>query len=429
MNLFNADITTIKGISDKAERLRFILLLLLIFSLPFNIVYSSVIFLAFAATTLIGINRERIKEIPRQVWLFQVVYFLSMAGYFASFNRHEAAFLLERQMTILLMPILLPLAIKIDKDKLNTAVNFLVMSCVLATLYLFLNLVLLIVVELKRPVFSTIFSGAFFNHQFSRPLGIHAGYLSLYVSLSVFQLVYKFNLNSSWVKKIIIGLSLLILFSGMFFLASRNTLIATFGILLFVFPMFNIKNKTKYVLITSASVIMCFFVLRGVPYLWDRFSKELAQEMRLSDVTQTNYYSAEPRIDRWKGGLELIKRSPIFGYGTGDERDLLKTEYINRGLYISYLEEFNAHNVYLSYAIKNGVAGLLVFLAAFAYYFKLAAKKNFMYLSFLLLLIIGFYTENILDANKGILFFAIFNTLFGYSALKDRNDKKLLTDQ
>jgi O-antigen ligase len=117
--------------------------------------------------------------------------------------------------------------------------------------------------------------------------------------------------------------------------------------------------------------------------------------------------------------MALVKRSPLIGYGTGDEIAMLKTQYIQKGLYISYLEDFNAHNQYLSFLLKNGVLGLAIFLMAFVYYLRLAfLNRDFMYISFLILLLIGFYTENVLDANKGILFFTFFNTLFGYEALK-----------
>jgi uncharacterized membrane protein YiaA len=55
-------------------------------------------------------------------------------------------------------------------------------------------------------------------------------------------------------------------------------------------------------------------------------------------------------------------------------------------------------------------------LFAFIYYLLLAVKsRDLIYVSFLLLFLIGFYTENILDANKGIIFFALFNTCFGYN--------------
>jgi len=88
---------------------------------------------------------------------------------------------------------------------------------------------------------------------------------------------------------------------------------------------------------------------------------------------------------------------------------------LKKNLFISYMENFNSHNQYLSYLLKHGILGFLLFVGAFVYYLRLGFKhRSFMYVAFLLLLLIGFYTENILDSNKGIVFFAFFNTFFGY---------------
>jgi O-antigen ligase len=415
MTSFSLNISALSGIQEKTEKLRFMLILLLVFSFPFNIFYSSIIMIILSVTTVIDLNKAKIRTIPKQVWLFQLIYALGVAGYFYSFNRSGAGFLLERQLNILLFPLILPLAITIDRKKIQLILAALTISCIVTINYLFLNMFYSIHGNIKL---SFIFSGAFFNHKFSRPIGIHAGYLSLYVSLSIFYLIQLYNKDSS-VSKWVLTIGLVILFAGLFFLASRNAIIATFFVLIFISPLYNSKNKFRYVVISLACFTICFFAVKNVPYLRERFSVELMTDIKpLQDGSFYNYGSAEPRIERWKGALELIKRSPVLGYGTGDEIPMLKTQYIKRNLFISYLEDFNAHNQYLSYLIKNGFLGFGVFLFAFYYYCRLAVlKKDFMYLSFLLLLLIGFYTENILDANKGIIFFAFFNTIFGYNAL------------
>jgi O-antigen ligase len=290
---------------------------------------------------------------------------------------------------------------------------------VISICFLIIHMVYTIKKSLHLPLFDTIFSGVFFNHQFSKPIGIHAGYLSLYVSLSIFYLARAFATNISVKIRAVVITLLVILFFGLFFLASRNTIIATFFVLIFISPLFNSQKKVQYIIVCLLIFAACLLTFRNIPYLRERFSVELLTDIRpYHDGDFINYSSAEPRYERWKGAFDLIGRSPAFGYGTGDEIEMLKTEYAKRGLFISYLQDFNAHNQYLSYLLKNGIFGLLVFLAAFYYYCRLAIKtRDFIYLCFLLLLLIGFYTENILDANKGILFFALFNTLLGYNAL------------
>ncbi len=418
MNFWTENIEIVKSISDKAERLRFLLFLLLVFSLPFDRFYSSALFLAFSFSTLLAISKQRLKQIPRQVWLFQLIYLLSLTGYYLSLHRSLAGFMLEKQATIFFIPLLLPVALRPDRDKITVLVNVLTLASFTAIVFLFIRLFMLIE-GMRLPLVSTALSGVFFNHEFSRPLDIHAGYLSLYVAFSVFNVVNQFNRIKTFSARLILIVTGAVLFAGLFFLASRNTMIATLAVMLFIFPLFRIRNKRAYLAITLLSLGACFSIIRSVPYLWERFSRQLVSELKpVKNGEMLNYYTLEPRIERWKCATALVKRSPWVGYGTGDEVAMLKTQYAKRGLFISYLEEFNSHNQYLSILVKHGIAGLLIFIGAFVYYLRLAFKqRHFMYISFLLLLVIGFYTENILDSNKGILFFSIFNTFMGYAIL------------
>lgn len=422
MNLISLNSLHLKSIDTGTEKIRFLLVLLLAISLPFDISYSSIIFLLLCVITLLDLSKEKLQRIPKQIWLFQLIYFLGVIGYFSSFHKSAAGFLLERQLTILLFPVILPIALKINEEKVQLALLALVLATFYAIAYLFVSMFYTIFYEIKMPVIETIFSGAFFNHQFSKPLEIHAGYLSLYVSLSILYCIHLYYQTKQITIKILLAAVTLFLFTGLFFLASRNTFIATFFILLFIFPLFKTKNKFRYLLISIVILSTGFFIITSVPYLKERFFTDLIADIKpLRNGSYINYNTAEPRVERWKGAVELIKKSPVIGYGTGDEIEILKVEYAKRGFFISYLENFNSHNQYISYLLKNGITGLCIFLFAFCYYLSLAIlKKDFMYLSFLLLLLIGFYTENILDSNKGIVFFALFNTLFGYSILSDR---------
>ena len=220
---------------------------------------------------------------------------------------------------------------------------------------------------------------------------------------------------------------IIILYLGLFFLASRNSIICVFIILLFIFPFFKIYNKKKYLLISILFFILSFIIIFNITYFKNRFSGELISDIKpLNNKEYVNYSYTEPRIERWACAFDLIKKSPLIGYGTGDEVTMLKTEYSKKGLFISYLENFNAHNQYISYLIKCGIIGFVLFLFSFFYFLYLAIKdKNFIYLSFLIILLIGFYTENILDSNKGIVFFAFFNTLFGYMSIYNLNNKRV----
>jgi len=415
-------------VKERAEQIRFTILLCFAFSLPFSIPYSSVTLTLFVVTTLLGGGFKKLKGALMPVGLFALLFLLGLVGYFYSCNKREAGLLLERQAALFIFPLLLPLAAEINKQRAELLVKSLMLASLVAVLFLFAHMFYLIIFKLRLPFFDAAFSSNFFNHQFSRPLFIHAGYLSLYVAFSIFYLVFKFQSLQTFRWRLATLAALAVLLSGLFFLASRNAAIATAVVLLFVLPLFALQNKLRYTLVFIAVAGAAFLLVKNVSYLRERFSVELISEIKpLPDGTYLNYAVDEPRVERWKGAMDLIKQSPWIGYGTGDEGLMLKTEYMKRGLFISYLEGFNAHNQYLSYLLKNGILGLLVLLFAFGYYFYLAIRtSSFIYLSFLLLIVFGFFTENILDANKGILFFSLFNTYLGYVALNELKQKTSL---
>jgi O-antigen ligase len=124
------------------------------------------------------------------------------------------------------------------------------------------------------------------------------------------------------------------------------------------------------------------------------------------------------RADRWYCAIELIKEKPLLGYGTGTEKDVLMQKYKKYNLQNAVVNHYDAHNQYLAFAIKGGIFGLIFFIIAIGYAIYLAlASRNFLYLSFITLFAIACMTENVLESNKGIFFFAFFNTLFAANAL------------
>lgn len=400
----------------KSEKLRFLLILLFVFSLPFDRFYSTVILMLLIICTFIDISIKKIKQIPKQIWIFQAVFFLTCLGYAYSYNKHEAGFMLEKQLAILAFPLILPLAVNLTPERIRPVMISLAASSLLSILYLFLNIIYVIL--LGNLPFSLIFSKEFFNHGFSAPLDIHAGYLSLYISFSIIFLIGELVTQKKVSRKLFLIACLGILTAGLFFLASRNSIISTVLVICIIFPLFHIKRKLLFYSIISALLVSVFFAVHNVSYLNERFSSDMITDIN-SNLAEYNFEGAEPRIERWKAALELIPKSPLIGYGTGDEIGILKAKYVEKELFISYLESFNAHNQYLSYLLKNGIIGLILFLAAMGYYLIIAIRaRNFIYISFLISMMIGFFTENILDANKGIYFFALFNTFLGYTLLK-----------
>lgn len=402
------------------QNVRTILIALFGAALPFDSFFSTLIIFLLVLTMLIDFSLKKISFIPKSFWIFSGVIILNGIGYFYSTDMWRAGYLIERQLTILIFPILFPLAINIDKQKTNFIFWIFSICCILSALYLFIN-AYFVIFEFNLPI-KYLFTSSFFNHNFSAPIGLHATYLSIYFSLATIFLIQEF-VQSEIRNRIFIGISVIVLMAALFFLASRTTIIALATVIAFAFPAYYVKKKGPYFLALFVLLALSLVVGSQSGYIKKRFSTEFAGDIILDKKYTVN--DPEPRIMRWKCAIEIISKKPLFGHGSGEEIGLLKEKYLQKGMMLSYAEAFNTHNQYLSILIKNGLFGLVLFLLMLGYYFRLAIKdKNFVYLSFLIMLSIGFFTENIIDANKGIFFFAFFNTLLGYQILNNKTQKK-----
>lgn len=405
------------------DRLKLLLLQALVFCFPFDLFYTNIILITFILIGLLDFKNLNFKALNLKTFTLQGFFWLSIAGYTYCSQRHEAELYLERQLMILLVPLVFATMLDIKFSQIESLLFTLAVSCVISLLYLLTNVVLNILDNFESFSLSVAFSGAFFNHYFTTPIGIHAGYFSMYCVISVCVLVNGVICYGHILSNTIRGVMILILGLGIFFLASRNSTISLVIILLVVLPFFISKqNRLKYITISAVSIFIVGLSIYFTPFLNERFSSQLISDIKpLSNGSEINYNIIEPRIDRWKCAWHAIQKAPLFGYGTGDELAVLKSEYNARGMVISSINGLNAHNTYLSMLLKHGIVGLLVFLILMLSYSYLAIKgRDFIYIAFLLVLWIGFYTENILDTNKGILFFAVLNTLLAYN--KNQNE-------
>jgi O-antigen ligase len=272
---------------------------------------------------------------------------------------------------------------------------------------------------------SAIVSNVFINHNFSEPIDMHATYFSMYIALGALAMIYGIVKTVDRLSRLLYGFILLVLSLGLVQLSSRSVLIAVAVILILILPWFLFEGK-KRVRCLLVSLFACGAVLvaiNSMDTLKARFIVDLKQDLTQASVRNN---TLEPRIKRWECAWDLIKRSPIYGHGSGSEVVLLKEVYFQKKLYNSYLHDLNAHNQYLGITIKTGAVGLFVWLWMLITGFRMAwRRRNLLFAGFLVIVSVVSFSENILDANKGIFFFGCFFSLF-YIAEKSTRATKIL---
>ena len=206
-------------------------------------------------------------------------------------------------------------------------------------------------------------------------------------------------------------LALCILLAGLLQLASRAVLISGVAVVL-SFP-FLLSKKTAraevYMILTGVLIIAGILIV-NISSFQMRYVAQLKEDLTQQSI---NNEILEPRVVRWRCILQEIEKSPITGYGTGSGQTVLNQTYFDNKLYNSYLHQLNTHNQYLGIWLEQGIWGLLIFLLTLVAALIVAFReKNIPFLSFLIIICIVSFSENILDANKGIFFYSFFFSLF-----------------
>jgi O-antigen ligase len=393
-----------------SNKISYYLIVLFVIMLPYERFYDELVVITLLAVTLLNPRKPSLKLFTPQLIMIVSIYIIALLGTFYSAYRPVAYFELEKKLGILIFPFLLTFnKLDLKKYQLNILIIFAI-SCVATTAYLFLNAFITIILLRLNP--TILISSAFMNQNFSLPIELHATYLAMYICTSIGILVYLLAMEEKIKQKFIIWIGLLILISGIIQLSSRAVFIALLVIIIAAVPFLLIRKdlRKKYLIISCGLTVLAILIAFNINTYRERYMVELRAD--LSNSNQ-DIDVIEPRVVRWQSAFRLIGQSPVFGFGNGSETPILKEQYFKDKHYDSYLNNLNAHNQYISFLLQEGVIGFMIYVSVLLLGMKRAwIHKNFIFMSFLIIIVIVSFSENILDSNKGVFFFSFFLSLF-----------------
>jgi O-antigen ligase len=234
---------------------------------------------------------------------------------------------------------------------------------------------------------------------------VHPTYLSMYVLLSaLISLESLFDITLTFSKRYLWSAAAIIFTIVIYLLSSRAGVIAAFIVLSIYFIIKFYRRVSKVYIIVfliiaaSGSVVM----LKTNERL--KYSLE-----ELSDSGINGTFAKDSRYLIWKSALGVIRSNLVLGVGTGDASEELKKEFKNRGYTEGYYDNLNAHNQFLEILLENGIIGLLIFLSLLGYTFYIAiSERNLLLGLFILMMLVFFMFETILNRLAGITFFPLF---------------------
>lgn len=397
-----------------ANKISYYHLLLLLASLPFDRFYSHIILISLIIHTLIQYKKHSFRPgVKWQLLLLSTVFLVSLWSILYSINMSGAYTELGRQVPIVLFPLLLCFT-RLDLKKYRP---FLLLAfsmvCTLTVVYLYLDV--FFTIRYYHLPFSSFFSSAFINHNFSAPIDMHATFFSMQLVIALVYLLSVVLAERKHPYRLFFLLCMLILAAGLVQLSAKSVCFCLVPIISFAVPIFLLPKSMRWKFLLLSTV---FFVLSTLFILkLNTFKERYVNALQLDLSDSAAGESADPRLARWSAAVELIAKSPVIGYGAGSELPLLQNAWFEKKYYSSYLHRLNAHNEYLSFLLKSGIIGLLVYLATLILGLRLSLlRHDFLFFVFMLLIVFVSVSENLLDVNKGILFYSFFFSFFMFSS-------------
>lgn len=419
--------TSLPNVFQNLRNLRaphWIALILVFWALPFYYNFNSVAMMLFGATALWSYYKNRL-VCADKILLIPIAFYLLMAfSALWTVDSELTVPAISKELALIVFPVcfmLLPRPEQADRSRIMTAYG---RGFALYAAYCFGR-------ALIRYAGSGI-TDVFFYHELVS-LDVNA------IHASVFMVVAFFALYTRTTKIWLDYVGSALLFVMIFMLSSKNvTLIFILLILLYHWFYADFSRKMKLFATAAGLVIISGLMLTG--FIRERFQEEIDTlftdntiNTEYSDATGTVYNVSlsqawsDPsfRADQYFSGTafrvyqarvfyELMQRDKawLLGYGLNASYPKIGEVSMAYGLYQgdgktkSGYYQLNFHNQYLQVFAELGIIGLILLLSMLIISLKKALRhKDFVHISFTVLMISVFLTESFLWRQRGATFF------------------------
>ncbi|HIB36730.1 O-antigen ligase family protein [Mesonia sp.] len=253
---------------------------------------------------------------------------------------------------------------------------------------------------------------------------IHPIYISIHCALAIIFsafLLFKNQKTLSLVSLLLIDAGLL---SFILLYSKKGPIIALVLVLtLLVLSQKNINITRPYLM----GVFTFILLIATIPKTREKFYEIIAME----NLQEGKASSTNIRYSIYTKSLEVIEEAPVLGYGIGDYNERLFKAYYESENYILQKGRYNSHNQILSFLLIGGIVLMIVFMGYLTLNFLYAIRlDNKFFIAVMLFYFLNMLTENILEREDGVIFFALFLNLFSLNSLFEKlpeiNNKKVL---
>jgi O-antigen ligase len=255
-------------------------------------------------------------------------------------------------------------------------------------------------------------------------LFMHPSYFALYLNLALCYLYQRliFGGDTGYFKTPVI-ISVLFFINLLILMLYSKAGILTAGIVQCTMLTVSIKkrkNAGKAIGIVLGLTLFCFLFYKVVPDNQERIMRS-EQEVMTKPLNKASSESSSLRLLIWNSAKPLIKRTFLFGTGTGDVKDELVAVYKSNSIAVALEKELNAHNQFLQTLIAIGLPGLILLILSLASPFLFGVRTgNYLLSMFCFIMAFNFLFESMLERQAGAVFFAFFSSLLVIAGYSDK---------
>ncbi|HEY0030062.1 MAG TPA: O-antigen ligase family protein [Bacteroidia bacterium] len=336
--------------------------------------------------------------------IFVLFFLMHLVGLIYTSNMDAGLFDVQVKLSLLIFPIILA-SRPFNSEKVNSIMVAFISGGVVSAL-----------IMLSRAIYTYYAFGEnnFFYQAFS--FLIHPSYLSMYYNLCIaWILVNLLKRENRFEISTFFSIAIIVFFSVINVLLSSKMGLLSMLLIYFGAIIWFIVSRKRYVIGISGLLLMLlisFVTIRYVPAIRDRVNAAVTA-LSASGDNQAEGESTAVRMLIWKAANQVISENLLLGAGTGDARDALVKEYEKRGMTGALEHKLNAHNEFYQVFVSLGIIGFLIFFLCLLFPLGNALKSgDAINILFLLIIILNFLPESMLETQAGVMFYAFFNALF-----------------
>lgn len=393
----------------------FLLLLTAMASLPFtNLLMLPVAILMFLNWIAEWNWKEKWENMRGNASITTIIIFISIYlvviyGFFLSYNKGRALAAFDCYLWFLAAPLFI---LTRRRNRLtNNRIHLAFMVFAIST---FIHLCIIFTIAIRKYIQT---GNDIYLYYQKLSVFRHPTYVAMYATFAFYFLLDFINKTHKMMAtptKVFLYFVMAVLLCGVFFLQSKAGILVfcILAVIWFIYLLFirstNIAAALSIIIVlTSIGIVL--HETQIVPI--HRF-KDTVEEVGKFKTNHRGSGSSEIRLTVWKSTLEICKKNLPWGVGTGDATDELGVNAVKKNYTNLIGHHFNAHNQYLQTLLTTGIPGILVLIAFCLHPLVVGIhKKNILYISFAIILILNIAVESMFEVRGGVCFFALFNTL------------------